>query len=184
MSIPELLCYQKVCTLLALSLIRHCSGLSSALNIKILSENTTEALSNTRGIMIHIQLLSELSWRYLSKSLKLPETDDHKNALLSHYPPRFFLQPCSQHSTDPTLLCTATASVAPSYSPWGIDVDDILWSALQVSCCLSCEEDFEYWFLCIDDSILGWKHSRGLFQLLADGNLYCALLKYFQDLHN
>lgn len=54
MSIPELLCYQKLCTLLALSLIRHCSGLSSALNMKILSENTTEALSNTRGIMIHI----------------------------------------------------------------------------------------------------------------------------------
>jgi len=82
MSIPELLCYQKVCTLLALPLIRYCSGLSIALNVKILSENKTEALSNTRGIMIHIHLLSELSLRYLSKSLQLPETNDHKRALL------------------------------------------------------------------------------------------------------
>lgn len=178
MSIPELLCYQKVCTLLALSLIRHCSGLSISLNMKILSENKTEALSNTRGIMLHIQL-SELSLRYMSKSLQLPETDDHKSPGSSPTPkvlpktmqPAFYQTP---------LFCSATANVASSlYSPWRVDVDDILWPALQVSCCLSRKENFEYWFSCIDDSILRWKRSRRLFQLLADGNLYCTLLKHF-----
>lgn len=184
MSIPKVLCYQKVCTLFALSLIRHCSGLSITPNKKIQSENKTEALSNSRGIMIHIQVLSELSWWYLSRSVQLRKTDDPKRALL---PPRSFPQQCSQHTTNPSLLCRATASVAmasTAYSPWRVDVDDILRPALQVSCCLPCKEDFEYWLSCTDDSVLGWKRSRGLFQLLADGNLYCTFFKQFQDLHN
>lgn len=187
MSIPELLCYWKVCTLLALSLIRHCSCLSIILNMKILSENKTEAQSNTRGIALHIQLLSELSLRYLSDSLELAETDGWPEDSPVPPPPRAFLQGLflqwASHLAPP--FCWAAASVPPSlYLPRRIDVDDILGPTLQVSCRLSCKEDFEYWFVSTDNEILRWSHGRRLFQLLADGNLYHTLLKHLQDLHN
>lgn len=157
MSIPELLCNEKVCTLLALSLISHCSCLSITQNTKILSESQTEAPGNTRGITLHIQLLSQLSLRYLPNSLRLAETDEQPQDCSVLHPPSSFLQQYDKHSTCSPLILQhySKPDQFSLYLPWGIDVDDILWPTLQVSCCLSCKKDFDYWFSCIDDKVFG-----------------------------